>query len=29
MRVLWTCWTTNTPYNPELHSTAVQALQTG
>jgi transposase len=29
MRVLWTCWTTNTHYNPELHTTAVQALQTG
>jgi transposase len=28
MRVLWTCWTTNTPYHPERHTTAVQALQT-
>ncbi len=28
MRVLWTCWTTNTPYDPERHTTAAQALQT-
>jgi hypothetical protein len=27
MRVLWTCWTTNTPYNPELHNTAREAIQ--
>jgi hypothetical protein len=26
MRVLWTCWTTNTPYDPELHTTAVKAM---
>ena len=29
MRVLWTCWTANTPYNPERHTTAVAALPTG
>jgi transposase len=28
MRVLWTCWTTNTPYDPELHTTAVEAMKT-
>lgn len=27
MRVLWKCWTTRTPYDPELHTTAVKALQ--
>ena len=27
MRVLWTCWTTNTPYDPQRHTTAVEALQ--
>jgi hypothetical protein len=25
MRVLWTCWHTNTPYDPERHTTAVDA----
>jgi transposase len=25
MRVLWTCWHTNTPYDPERHTTAVEA----
>lgn len=25
MRVLWTCWSTNTPYQPELHTTAREA----
>jgi hypothetical protein len=25
--VLWTCWTTRTPYNPDLHTTASAALE--
>jgi transposase len=25
MRVLWTCWHTNTPYDPERHTTALEA----
>jgi hypothetical protein len=27
MRVLWTCWTTNTPYDPDRHTTATAALE--
>ena len=27
MRVLWTCWTSNTPYHPEPHTTAREAIQ--
>jgi transposase len=26
MRVLWSCWTSRTPYNPEQHTTAQAAL---
>jgi hypothetical protein len=26
MRVLWTCWTASTPYDPQRHTTAVKAL---
>ena len=26
MRVLWTCWTTNSHYDPNRHTTAVQAI---
>ncbi|MCA1695693.1 MAG: transposase [Actinobacteria bacterium] len=28
MRVLWTCWSTNTLYDPQHHTTAVKALNT-
>jgi transposase len=27
MRVFWACWTTNTPYDPERHTTAREARQ--
>ncbi|AEA23393.1 transposase IS111A/IS1328/IS1533 [Pseudonocardia dioxanivorans CB1190] len=29
MRVLWTCWSTHTPYDPKRHTTAQAALTTG
>lgn len=29
MRVLWTCWSTHTPYDPKRHTTAQTALTTG
>jgi hypothetical protein len=28
MRVLWTCWSAHTPYDPTHHTTAMAALPT-